>query len=126
MLELHILKLQKFVDMPKTNSNEAFLLAPPPVLDVKFYCSRNGTHYLLRVQFLTPLRGSPYLVLPGVRLTVLGHSLEKYENSEKLSGRPPTVKIKTLLIIYCQLRPKKSKPLKNQLPSLESLKTSKL
>ena len=85
----------------------------------------NSTPYLLRVQFLTPFRGSPYLVLLGVRLTVLGHKLEKYERSEKLSGRPPTAKIIILLTAYRQLRPKKSKTLKIQL-SLETLKTSTL
>ena len=87
--------------MPETNSNEAFLFATyPAVLGVKFYCFTNGTTYLVRVQFLTPFRASPYLVFLGKRLTVLGHNLEKYESSGKLSGRPPTVKIITLLTAY--------------------------
>ena len=39
----------------------------------------------------------------GARPTVLGHNLEKYESSAKLSGRPPTEKIITLLIAYRRL-----------------------
>ena len=118
------MKLQNFVDMLNTNKNEAFLFATP-VLGVKFHCFTNGTPYILRVQFLTPFRGSPYLLLRGLRLTILGHNLEKYENSGKLSGRPPTAKIITLLIAYRQLRQKKSEKMKIQLPSLETLKNSK-
>ena len=60
----------------------------------------------------------PYLVARGIRLTVLGHSLEKYENPENLSGRPPTEKIITLQIAYRQLPPKTHKNLKIQLSSL--------
>ena len=96
--------------MPQTNSNEAFLIAtPPPVLGVWFYCFTNGTPCFLRFQFMTFFRGSVYLVLLGVGPTLLGHNLEKYESSEKLSGRPPTVKIITLLITYRQLRTQTSK-----------------
>ena len=90
-----------------------FLLPASPVLGVWFYCFTNGTPCFLRVQFLTPFRGSPYLVLLGVRLTVLGHKLEKYEGSEKLSGRPPTVAIITLLIAYRQLRTQNTKKHRN-------------
>ena len=55
----------------------------------------------------------PYLVFLGVRLTVLGHSLENYENSGKLSGRPPTVKIIILLLAYRQLPSKNSETFEN-------------
>ena len=65
-------------------------------------------------------------MLLGVRLTVLGHNLEKYESSEKLSGRPPTVEIITLLSAYRQLRPQKSKTLKIQLSSVENFESSEI
>ena len=81
----------------------SFSICYPPVLGVWFYCSTNGPLCFLRVQFLTPLRRTPYLVLLGARPTVLGHNLEKYESSGKLSGRPPKVKNTTLLIAYRQL-----------------------
>ena len=58
------------------------------------------------IQFLTPISRSHYLVLFGIVLTVFGHSLEKYENSERLSGRPPTAEITTRLLTYRQLPPK--------------------
>ena len=106
--------------MPETDINEAFLFVTP-VLGVSFYCFTNGTPCFLRVHFLNPFGGSPYLVLLGARPTVLGHNLEKYERSEKSSGRPPTVEITTLLIAYCQLRTPKSKTiLKFQLSSLQN------
>ena len=78
MLELHILELQNFVDMPETDGNEAFLFVTPPLSEFDFYYLTNGTPCFLRVQFLTPFRGSPYLVLFGVKLTVFDHNLEKY------------------------------------------------
>ena len=109
--------------MPKTNNNEAFLFVTP-VLGAKFYCFTNSTPYLLRVHFLTPFWGSPYLVLFGVKLTVLGHNLEKYENSEKLSGRPPPAKIITLLIVCRQLSPENTSSFeKSNSLLLKTLKT---
>ena len=65
----------------------------PPVLGVWFHCFKNGTCCFLRVHFLSPSGGSPYLVLLGAGPTVLGHNLQKYESLAKLSGRPPTVKV---------------------------------
>ena len=99
-------------------------LLPPSRSRSWFYCLTNGAACFLRVQFLTPLRRSPYLVLLGARPTVLGHNLEKYESSGKLSGRPPKVKIKTLLIAYRQLPFLKSKITKISTSSeiLKSLK----
>ena len=61
------------------------------------------------LHFLTLFDRSPYLVLLGGKLTVLGHNLEKYESSAILSGRPPTVKIITFLIAYRQPPPPKQK-----------------
>ena len=89
---------------PRPKATKPFYLLPAPVLGVWFCCFTNGTPYFLRVQFSTPLRGSPYLVLLGERPTALGHNLENYESSGKLSGRPPTVIIITLLIAYRHLR----------------------
>ena len=43
---------------------------------LNFIASRTAHLTSLNVQFLTPFVGSPYLVLLGVRLTVLGHNLE--------------------------------------------------
>ena len=48
-----------------------YLLPPPPVLGVWFYCLTNGTPCFLRVQFLTTFRGSPYLVLLGLPYLVI-------------------------------------------------------
>ena len=124
--------------MLKTNNNEAFLFATsplPPFSVLNFIAAR--TAHLNSKEFIFWLlsqdhhfwhflaQSLPYLVLCGVRLTVLGHSLEKYESSEKLCGRPPTAKITTLLIAYRQLLPKKSKTLKIQLSSPDTLKNSK-
>ena len=81
----------------------SFSICYPPVLGVWFYCFMNGTPCFLRVHFLTPIGGSPYLVILGARPTLLGHNLEMYESSTKLSGRPPTVKIIIFLIAYRQL-----------------------
>ena len=92
-MELYILKLQNFIDMHNTNNNEAFQFATPN------YC------------WCSLAKSLPYLVLLDVRLTELSHSLEKYENSGKLSGRPPTAKIISLLLIYCQLPSKTSEKL---------------
>ena len=77
--------------MPQTDINEAFLfVTPSPVLGVWFYCSTNGTPCFLRVQFLTSLKRSPYLVLLGARPTVLGHNLEKYERNLNSPDRLPS------------------------------------
>ena len=97
---------------------------PSPVFGFKFYCFTNSTPYLLRVKFLTFLRGLPHLVLLGVRLTVLGQNLGKYESSEKLSGGPPTARIIAHLIAYRQLRPKNSKTLKTSFHLLKHWKLS--
>ena len=99
----------------------------PPVLGVKFYCFTNGTPYLLRVQFLTPFRRSPYLVLLGVKLTVVGHNLEKTKARKNWATGYQQQKYFSIILLIAnrQIRPKKSKSLKIQLSSLEVLKTSK-
>ena len=99
----------KFRWYAQNEKQQSFSICYPPILGVWFYCFTNSTRCFLRVQFLTPFRGSPYLVLLGVRTTVLCHNLEKYESSKKLSGRPPTVDVITLPIVYRQLRTQKSK-----------------
>ena len=93
-------------------------LLPPLRSQYLIYCFTNDTPRFLRVHFLTPLRRSRYLVLLGVRPTVLGHKLEKYESSAKLSGRPPAVDIINILIAYRQLRTQKSK--NTEIPTLLS------
>ena len=75
------------ISLPCPRRNQrSFSICYPPVLRVFFYCFTNGTPCFLRVHFLTPFGGSPFLVLLGGRLTVLGHNLEKYESSKKLSA----------------------------------------
>ena len=99
--------------MPQTDINEAFLfVTPPPRSRSLILLLHEGTPCFLKVHFLTPFGGSPYLVLFGARTTVLGHNLEKYESSAKLSGRPPTVKIITFLIAYRQLPTPRAKTTK--------------
>ena len=103
--------------MPQTDNNEAFLFVTP--------CSRRlilllpERHTLL--QFLTFFDGSPYLVLLGGKLTVLGHSLEKYESSALFVRRPPTRKIITFLIAYRQPPPPKQKNTENSNSLFQSL-----
>ena len=63
----------------------SFSVCYPPILGVWFYCFTNGTPCFLRVHFLIHFGGSPFLVLLGGRLTVLGNNLEKYDSSEKMS-----------------------------------------
>ena len=85
--------------MPHTDINEFFfLLPPPPFSEFDFIASRTA-HF---AQFLTSFGGSPYLALPGVRLTVIGYNHEKNESSEKTERRPPTEGIVTFLIAYRQ------------------------
>ena len=103
-LELHFLKLQNFVDKLSTNNKQAFVFATPP--------PRTRCYNLLLHERLTLTSKSSFfwilsedhhlwcslsqsllcLVLRGVRITILGHSPKKYENSEKLSDRPPKAK----------------------------------
>ena len=75
---------------------------------------------------MTRFTGFTYLKLPGVRPTVPGHDLEKYESSEKLSGQPPIVEIITLLIAYRQLRTRNQKTLNFQLSSPEKFENSEV
>ena len=83
-MEVHILKLQNFVAMPQTDSNEDFLFVTPPPRSGSLVLFLHERYTLLSESSL--FEGSPFLVLPGGRLTVLGHNLEKYESSEKLSA----------------------------------------
>ena len=99
----------RFLWHAQNEQQRSFSVCYTSVFCAKFYCFTNGTPYLLRVQILTLFRGSPYLVLRGVRLTVLGQNIEKYERSENLSGRPPTAKIITLLITYRQVHHRNQK-----------------
>ena len=105
--------------MLQTDNNEVFPFLTP----------RSGSLILLLperhtfLHFLTFFDGSPYLVLLGGRLTVLGHSLAKYESSAILSGRPPTVKIITFLIAYRQLPPLKQKHTQNSNFLFKNLRT---
>ena len=93
----------------------------------------------LKNSYLTSLRVSPfhhflfswaqrlpYFLFLGVRLTVLGHSLEKYENSEKLCGGPTTAKNTTPLIVYRQVPPKTTETSKNLAFTAENYKNSNL
>ena len=124
---MHIFNFQNFVDMPKTNSNEAFLFATPPISR----CFNFLLHERLTIRpkssifdsfqriiiFGAPWRKAfPYLVI----------TLKSTRARKKLSSRPPAAKIKTLLIVYCQLRTHKSKPLKIQPSSLENFETSEI
>ena len=93
--------------MPQTDKTKLFYLLTP-FSDFDFIASRKAN----LLHFLTLFDRSPYLVLLGARPTVLGHSLEKYESSAILSGRPPTVKIITSLIAYRQPQTLKLKTLK--------------
>ena len=89
-MEMYISKLQKFVAMPQTDNNEAFLFVTPRSRRFDFIASR--TAHL--PSFLTFFDGSPYLVLLGGRLTVLGHSLEKYESMAILTFWAPAANTK--------------------------------
>ena len=91
--------------MPQTDNNETFLFVTPRSRSFDFIASR--TPHL--PSFLTFFDGSPYLVLLGGRLTVLGHCLEKYESSALFERQPPTRKIITFLIAYHQPLPPKLK-----------------
>ena len=104
--------------MPQTENNEAFLFVNPRSRSFDFIASR--TAHL--PSFLTFFDGSPYLVLLGGRLTEVGHSLEKYESSAILSGRPPTVKIITFLIAYRQPPPPKQKLTGNSISLFKNLR----
>ena len=93
--------------MPQTDKTKLFyLLPPPPPFSYFDFIASRKAHLL---HFLTLFDRSPYLVLLGARPTVLCHSLEKYESSAFLSGRPPTVKIITFPIAYRQPPPLKAK-----------------
>ena len=91
--------------MPQTDNNEAFLYVTPRSRSFDFIASRTAPF----LQFLTFFDGSPYLVLLGGRLSVLGYSLEKYESSAILSAGRQTRKIITFLIAYRQPPPPKQK-----------------
>ena len=71
--------------MPQTDNNEAFLFVTPRSLSFDFIAYRAYRKAQLP-SFVTFFDGSPYLVLLGARLTVFGHSLEKYESSAILSA----------------------------------------
>ena len=68
--------------MLQTDNNEAFLFVTPRSRSFDCIASRTA-HF---ASFLTFFDRSPYLVLLGGRLTVLGHSLEKYKSSAILSA----------------------------------------
>ena len=98
--------------MPQRDNNEAFLFVTPPRSRIFIFFASRKAQFL---HFLTLFDRSPYLVLLGARPTVLGHSLEKYESSAILSGRPSPVKIITSLIAYRQPPPPKQKFTENSI-----------
>ena len=71
--------------MLQTDKTKLFHLLPPALGGLILLLPERHT-LLFLVQFLTLFDRSPYLVLLGARLTVLGHSLEKYESSAILNA----------------------------------------
>ena len=84
-MELHILKLQNFVAMPQTDINEAFLFVTPRSRILILLLHERHT-LLPKSSVFDSFWKITILVPLGGRLTVLGHNLEKYESSEKLSA----------------------------------------
>ena len=85
--------------MPQTDNNEAFLVVTPRSRSFDFIASRTA-------HLPSFFDGSPYLVLLGGRLTVLGQSLEKYEHSAILSaGRTSVIPYPETLSLFFPGRP---------------------
>ena len=103
-------KFQNFVDKLSTNNHETFYF-------VDAFCSvRNNITFrtellevsepvlrnipcVFQIRCSLP-RGIPYLVIPGVALTVFGRNLEKHENSELLGVRTKIHGLVTLFLSH--------------------------